>query len=57
MSTVAAVGLATLAGAGILPAAAEPGAGQLAANHLVSGPGAARGANNINWLGQDGLAR
>ncbi len=41
MSTVAAVGLATLAGAGILPAAAEPGAVQLAANHLVN-PSAAK---------------
>ncbi len=46
MSTVAAVGLATMAGAGILPAAAEPGAGQLAANRLVNpcaakNPGAA----------------
>ena len=36
MSIVAAVGLATLAGAGILPAAAEPGAVQLAANNLVN---------------------
>ena len=36
MSTVAAVGVATLAGAGILLAAAEPGAVQLAANQLVN---------------------
>ncbi len=36
MSTVAAVGVATLAGAGILLVAAEPGAVQLAANQLVN---------------------
>ncbi len=36
MSTVAAVGVATLAGAGILLAAAEPGGVQLVANQLVN---------------------
>ncbi len=36
MSTVAAVGVATLAGAGILLVAAEPGAVQLVANQLVN---------------------
>ncbi len=36
MSTVAAVGVATLAGAGILLAAAEPGGVQLAANQSVN---------------------